>query len=601
MNKSICVLFLLLFIFCNVLLFSDDLTLNKITFKGNKKVKSSEIRKQMNLKPFSSLKKIFFWRKRPDFDTTLLKQDEENIIRYLQANGYLYSELTTILKEKRNGKVNIIYHIKENRPVRINSVHFTINDTISIENPIERRRTVLFFNQPSFTSRNGTIFKDALINEDKDFVNNAIIRRGYLKSETTFKLKLDEDPEKLNTKVDIEFKINQGNRYKVNRIIFQGNRNTDRKTLHNQITLADSMVYRSRIINESRENLMRLGVFRSVQIYPSFIEDSDYVNAIFNFTEQSKWTATTGFGYGTEEQFRAKADLTHHNIFKKADQQQLSIRTSYIEPWNLQFRWFQPAFLYRKINLIVNPFYKREDEKRYTLDTYGNNTTFSYPFIQNWTVFLTHQLEQNRYFNIIEEIDEENKVYNQSTISSRLDINYSFPKNNPVEGFHIITRTGLAGLGTNTNYNYYFLGQEFRYYQPINNSFLLAYRGAYHTQEEIGESSEIPIPNRYKLGGMQTVRGWNRDEIGPLEGGRSSLLINVEARIPIAKNFNFALLYDAGHVLEKSYAYNFKELSQSVGFGFRYVPRIGVIRTDFASPIKNLKSVKWYLSIGETF
>jgi outer membrane protein insertion porin family len=248
----------------------------------------------------------------------------------------------------------------------------------------------------------------------------------------------------------------------------------------------------------------------------------------------------------------------------------------------------------------VNPFYKRANEEAYTHDSYGANTTFSYPFIPNWTLFTTYQFEQNNIFDI-KEIKEENKeIYNQSTVFGRLDINYAFPKFNPVEGFHLISGAGLAGLGTATPYNYYFLGQEFRYYQPINNSFLLAYRGAYHTQKEINASSEIPLPNRFKLGGMQTVRGWKRDGIDD-EEGRSSLLINVEARIPLAKNFNFALLYDAGSVMPKAYEYDFKQLSQSVGVGFRYVPKIGVIRTDFASPINDFKDLKWYLTIGESF
>ena len=582
---------------------AQDQTLNKITFKGNKNIKSSDIQKQLNMKPYSGFRKLFFWQKRPDYDPELLAQDKINIIRYLQANGYLYSELDTVVKEKRNGKVNIEYNIKENRPVRIEMVRFTVNDTLTIENPVPRRRRVLFFNQPTFNSRRGTIFRDSAINEDKAFVNNAIIRNGFLKSETNYVVTLEEDPDKRDSKVSLDFYIYPGKRYYVNRKIILGNRNTDRKTVNDQITLQDSTVYRASVIDESNENLMKIGVFRSVHIYPTFIDDTEYVNAVFNFSEQLKWTAKTGFGYGTEERFRFSADFTHHNIFKKADQQQLSFKTSYLEPWNIQFRWTQPGFLHRKLTLVVNPFYLREDEKDYTLDTFGNTTTLSYYLIKNWTLYLSHQLEQNDIFDISAEIDEKQQVYNLSTVSSKLDLNYSFPKYNPVEGFHVITNAGLAGVGMNNNYNYYFLGQEFRYYQPIKNSFLLAYRGAYQTQDEINESSEIPLPNMYKLGGMQSVRGYYRDTIGPREGGRSSLLINVEARIPLYKDFNTALLYDAGHVLSKSYAYNFKELSQSVGIGFRYVTKFGTIRTDFATPLHHItfKEIKWYLTIGETF
>jgi outer membrane translocation and assembly module TamA len=173
----------------------------------------------------------------------------------------------------------------------------------------------------------------------------------------------------------------------------------------------------------------------------------------------------------------------------------------------------------------------------------------------------------------------------------------------------MISGAGYSGLGFGSPYKYYELSQEVRYYQPVSDIFILAGRGAIHTMAEIDDSPPIPIESRLFLGGMQSIRGWNRNTISPSDeeglriGGRSSLLLNLEARVPITTNFSTALLYDVGQVLSDPYQFEINDMAHSIGVGLRYFSPIGlVLRIDVARSIwEDTNPMRLYLTIGESF
>jgi outer membrane protein insertion porin family len=415
----------------------------------------------------------------------------------------------------------------------------------------------------------------------------------------------------MNTLIDVEYRIFPEHQFYTKGFAVSGNTYTNIGTINKQISFTDSTLYNANIITKNRDDLFRLGVFRSIQIFPTFIEGTNLVQPTINIIENHKWTTTMGMGWGYDERFRTQVQVSHHNLLNLADQQYLSVRTSYIEPWNVQFRWIQPAFLSRRLILTVNPFFRRANETKpdYTLDQYGNITSFTHPFLQNLTFNFSHLLEHNTLKEIdIHDEDLGRSLYNQSTVYVQLDADYSFPRRNPFRGFHTISGAGISGLGFGSAYDYYILSQEVRYYQPVSNLFILAARSTFQTMAEIGESPYIPVESRLYLGGMHSVRGWSRNTISPINeagqyiGGRSSFLLNFEARIPLSDNFSTALLFDSGHVLSDSYKIDVNQLSHSLGLGIRYFTPIGIIRCDFAQALSGSRdNLRFYLTIGESF
>ena len=597
----------------------------KVKISGNDTIKSSDIKKQLRHKPLPAIKRIAFWIKRPEFNNALMKMDSENISLFLQSNGFLYAEVEPIVNEGRLGRINIEYKITENNPVRINSVKIVVNDTLVINRPPRRPRLRHYEDRRVVESQVGKIFKDDDVYHDVDSLNDFFVSQGYLRARTEFEVVLNENienleigdfcykdntPQEKKSTVDIEYHTATERQYYMKGLQFTGNRNVDSITVKNQLVFQDSLLYRREYITKSRDNLMRLGVFRSIQIYPNFIDDTEFVVPTIRFIEQNKWVTTAGIGWGSEERVRAFAQVSHHGMYKKADQQQLSIRYSYLEPWNVQFRLIQPAFFHPKLIFMINPFIRRENKDFYMLDRLGNDTRLSYYVLDNWNLHFSYLIEQNKRNEIEYESEDWEDIYNLSTYSTVLDVNYSHPKMNPYRGFHSISEIAVTEIGFDSFLDYYLLSQEFRYYQPIYHQFILALRGQVQVLEEIGGFTNIPRDNKLYLGGIQSVRGYDRQSMGPYiiedgrkiyVGGMSTLLFNAEARIPVVKNFDLALLYDAGQVMENAYDFEINNMAQSVGVGLRWQSPIGRIRFDAAWATDKSNPRRLYLTIGESF
>ena len=604
------VLFIFAFLFVSAL-FAQEQTLHRVVITGNKNIKRSEIKKQLRLKSLPFYERMLFWVEKPKFNSNLMYQDVENIKSYLNANGFLYAEIETYTTETRKGRVNIEYRITENQPVKINNVSIIVNDTLRIDGTIRRANLRNLFQQRLVETQSGKIFRDSDIYHDIDFINNEFVGQGYLKSKTDFRVHLHEDSLKTTSLVDIEFLVSPERQYYIKGYEIIGNRNVDKATVLNQMTFRDSLIYREEYVSKSRENLMRLGTFRSIQIFPNFIDDSNFVYPTIRFIEQHKWDVKAGSGWGNDERFRAFVQVSHLGMYKKADQQQLSIRASYVEPWNIQFRLLQPAFFHPRLNLTVNPFTRRENERSYMQDKYGSSVTLSYLFLTDWNMYFSFLVEQNNMREMkVPEVDYE-KIYSQSTYTTQLDINYSYPKMNPFRGVHSISGFSITEQGFNSLVDYYFLSQELRYYQPFRDLFILALRGHIRAMNRVGSFQNIPMSDRLYLGGISSVRGYNRNSLGPYElglkgekipiGGLSSLLYNVEARIPINDHINTVFFYDFGQVFSEPFTFDMKQMSQSIGIGFRYVSVVGVLRIDAAQPTDKAGPVRLSITIGESF
>jgi outer membrane protein insertion porin family len=105
----------------------------------------------------------------------------------------------------------------------------------------------------------------------------------------------------------------------------------------------------------------------------------------------------------------------------------------------------------------------------------------------------------------------------------------------------------------------------------------------------IGETSSIPIQERYFNGGENTVRSFLEDQLGPKDvngnpvGGEAYSVFSFELRRPIVGRFEGALFWDLGNVvLEHSDYFHFGDIRQGVGIGLRYELPVGPIRLDAA-------------------
>jgi outer membrane protein assembly factor BamA len=121
-------------------------------------------------------------------------------------------------------------------------------------------------------------------------------------------------------------------------------------------------------------------------------------------------------------------------------------------------------------------------------------------------------------------------------------------------------------------------------------------------EQPFGTSETVPDRQRFKLGGPNSVRGYDYQDIGP---GDFVILGNVETRFPLVWRFSGALFLDGGNAWEDVGDVRWKdfdptgtkddperaaetEFRYSAGTGLRFATPVGPVRFDVARKLKIL-------------
>ena len=149
---------------------------------------------------------------------------------------------------------------------------------------------------------------------------------------------------------------------------------------------------------------------------------------------------------------------------------------------------------------------------------------------------------------------------------------------------------------------------EIRRYQRVSADLVFATKwkiGSAHTYSEI---SYIPVEERLFSGGSNSVRGWARQRLGPVDandkpiGGNSLMELSNELRFPLVGIVSGVVFSDIGNVWTSSYTLRWGDLRTSFGAGIRVESPVGPIRFDVARPFFDPeKRVQFHLDVGHAF
>jgi outer membrane protein insertion porin family len=135
---------------------------------------------------------------------------------------------------------------------------------------------------------------------------------------------------------------------------------------------------------------------------------------------------------------------------------------------------------------------------------------------------------------------------------------------------------------------------------PYDLVFLYALRAGWG--RAISGSSQLPISERFFLGGRSTVRGFGENDVGPMGengdpiGGDVSLNVNLELQFPLVYGFAGAIFSDGGAVYLQNAndknsngeplcdafcSFSLDNFRRSAGLGLRYITPIGPLSLDY--------------------
>ncbi|HHT9134477.1 MAG TPA: outer membrane protein assembly factor BamA [Candidatus Avalokitesvara rifleensis] len=212
--------------------------ITSIEFEGNEDISDKKLRKVLEFQNRDYLKHY------------LIKLGEEKIKDLYLNKGYQFVKVSSKL-EKSDGEVKVIYEIKEGPRVTIRKVLFEGNESFSdkkLRKQVKTRRKRF----PGVLFRG--IFDEEKFEGDKEKLKEFYVDRGWLDVKIEGRLTYSKDREY----AVVTFVIDQGERYRVNKIEVKGNRLFSTAELFKDMELYIGGPFQPPVMEEDSRNIRTL-------------------------------------------------------------------------------------------------------------------------------------------------------------------------------------------------------------------------------------------------------------------------------------------------------------------------------------------------------
>ncbi|MCX5849102.1 MAG: outer membrane protein assembly factor BamA [Deltaproteobacteria bacterium] len=572
---------------------NDKLYIKSIIFEGNEAYSSKELKKMMS----TSEHGIFsFITDSGLLKRDQLKQDIGKITAYYFNNGFINAQIgePEMTIDKKGIYVKI--KIKEGKRFKVDKVEIS-------GDLLEKPRTEL---SQSLKVKKGDNYNREAIMKDIDFLTQTCNDEGYANAEINPKIDTRENEQLVN----VDFQITKGEQVHINHINIAGNTITRDKVIRRQLDVVEGDLYSSSKLRSSYGNLNKLRYFEEVDFQTEKGPDKSKMDVNIRVKEKSTGMFMVGAGYSAADQAVVMAQIIQQNFMGYG--QILSLKASlgsttnnydlsFTEPWLFDLPLWCKADIWK---------YKKEYDS-YTLDSSGAGLTFGYPLWEKIMGYIGYKLTSDDIQDVLSTappiiIAQEGKsITSAVTLSLIRDTtnDYIFPSKGTKA---IIAATHAGGpLQGDTNYTQY--SASLYGYVPLPLDVVFGVKGRIgYIQGHDGV--EIPVFNRYVLGGINSLRGFRY--VGPTNpgtsdviGGNTMLVFNVEMVFPFIKESGMKIVafYDAGNSWNDGYYLD--DLRQSVGAGIRWYSPIGPLRLEYGHiidgrGIKDETSGRWEFTIG---
>ncbi|MCV3344970.1 outer membrane protein assembly factor BamA [Campylobacter lari] len=399
----------------------------------------------------------------------------------------------------------------------------------------------------------------------------------------------DIQKDKENHEAMIIFKVIPNEKVYIRDVIISGNTKTVDRVVRRELYLTEGNLYNRTDLTDSRNALRRTAYFENVDIKEQRVDDT-HIDLIVEVKEASTGAISGGIGYGTSDGILLSASLSDANILGSGMKGSVSIdkgddtlsgRVSLRNPRVNDSDYSLGGTLYSD-RLEWDSY----DERNYGFDISVGKTLGRYTSID-----LTYNLEQSDIYHLSDRLIAQGyklgKTY-KSSITPSIVFNNTDDYYLPRSGFIASTSLEYAGLGgdqefisSTTKFNYYQGLEEF-----IGWDLIYRYKASFY---KVWDQGYLPINEKLYLGGIGTIRGFDRRSVSPKNewgdetGGTVAFANSVELSFPIFDRIKLrgSVFFDYGAIGESS-------LSQiqrwSTGVGFEWLTPLGALNLVFAKP-----------------
>ena len=627
---------------------SPKVKIVKIEFIGAAAFSQKELRKQLKTKQHW----MFSWLTGSDlYKEDQFDDDKDALVEFYRSHGYLDFEIKDVRITHPTPKtMEIRFFVFEGRQYKVGSVKFSGNQIFNDQVIYKGLQYVHDFEHErgkvgshGLPMDTGDVFTPQGFDKDLTAIEDFYGSKGYINVKQGPALQAVRVPNVDTGTMDLEFHIDEGHKFYVERIDIHGNTKTKDRVIRRELAISPGEVFDMVRVKISKQRLTGLQYFDRVEMQP---EPNDPPiagrdNLIVNVNEQNTGKVTLGAGYssvdsivGFAEIDQANFDLFHPPTFTGGGQRARLFIQLGSQRQDYELLFSEPWFLNRKLRLDID-LYRHQWDFQSPNDIYKEIRTGASVGVTRalWSDFLIGSLgftlEEvgidlnsgwhgqetviNNAFNppqvtqispnvpaaILEQVGD--NLYEHFTASLAYDTRNSneLPNGGQRTEFDPEFVTGAS--------TYYKLELKSAWYFPgLYKSHVIEVTGRLGFADSLDNQS-VPFYDEFYLGGLYNLRGFKYRNIGPRDpnfgspqypnmpsepiGGDSYWATSVDYYIPIIEkeggvSLRFVLFYDAGAVTGAAYSFSTQFFDDDYGAGLLLnIPHLGPLQLYYGIPI----------------
>ena len=480
----------------------------------------------------------------------------------------------------------------------------------------------------------GAVYNPFLQNQDRSVLTEAYTERGYAFARVIPRTTIHED----NRTVDVNYQIIKGEKAYIGRLEIDGNAETRDHVIRREFEVLEEQLFNGKKLRMSQENLTRLGFFEqglTLDRSPRAREDN-VLDILARLKEGQTGSFQAQIGYSDVSGFTGGLSLSKGNLLGTG--RTLRLNAQFAEKdVSQQFSatLIEPRLLGTRISSAVSA--STSQVQANTALEQGSLTENSYGFSLGVPVYFRNL----RFSTSVRALDrlyttETPNLYKRSVTPSLEwnSVNHPIFPTAGVKASASVAQTGTP-FGGNVEFREYQLNYQQFWSLNTTGTLIVMAKGHYGLLQKTGDAP-IPTEDRYRMGGINTIRGHNyyaisgpygtneqyrnqvteayTDELGYdvirtydsrtagltdeelkqlVSGGIMERLFTTELLFPVSQDersfVRGVVFLDAGNVNAEPIQYTllqepepaFFDLRRSAGFGFRVISPVGVLRFEY--------------------
>ncbi len=546
-------------------------SIKKIVFKGNKKIKSSLLRKVMTTKQSNIFSII---TKTGVLDEDILKNDTQLLTAYYMDQGYLDAKISEPKVDLRNPKrIQIEIEIAEGPIYRLGNIDFK-GDILTTKEDLFRALKI----------RRNDIYRTSLIRKEINMLTEKFANQGYAFADVSTETSVDSK----TLLVHLIFDIEKKKRVSFEKIQIVGNTKTRDKVIRRELRVAEGELYNVTGLNKSRDRLKRTGFFKEVDFTTARGSSDEKINLDIKVEEAPSGALSFGMGYSSIEKVVGSASISDRNLFGMGYQGGIVFRLG-AETRDIKLSFTDPYFLGYPYSAGFDVYNENREFDTYSYKITGGDLRFGKELAEFLRADATYKLETIDVFRITDDASRFIKEQEGKKTTSALSLSFSMDTRDDFYspsrgGKHSISIQNAGGPLGGDNY-FVKVSGETSWYFPLPMSMVFNLRGKAGFIEPYG-GREVPIYEKFFVGGLYTLRGFEYGMAGPIDenreplGGKKMAILTSELLFPLAREIGLrgALFLDIGKGFDK--LRDLLPLRSGAGVGIRWFSPFGPIAID---------------------